>query len=199
MIDRSPYGFFLPHKLQEVPWDHLIHKDSGLCWLLVFFSLFFFLLSHFNQQRNEIAFPPPFQIPCAISICSQNYSPLLLNFCIDGAEHLFLRFGSNPISMSSTIISSHDHWLTTHLMISFLLCCDQLVAFGKSDLISTGKTLFPSFLPSLLAIRSVFVLLQLVRLPFFHRMDCAGSTFSPWFLKPTFSLEWQRSVMTFGF
>ena len=154
MIDRSPYGFFLPHKLQEVPWDHLIHKDSGLCWLLVFFSLFFFLLSHFNQQRNEIAFPPPFQIPSAvISICSQNYSPSLLNFWIDGAEHLFLRFGSNPFSMSSTNISSHDHW-PTHLMISFLLCCDQLVAFGKAISYSQEKLSFlPSFLPCLRAIR----------------------------------------------
>ena len=50
--------------------------------------------------------------------------------------------------MSSTIISSHDHWLTTHLMISFLLCCDQLVAFGKAISYSQEKL---SFLPSFLA------------------------------------------------
>ena len=59
-----------------------------------------------------------------------------------------MRFGSNPFSMSSKIISSHDHRLTTHLMISFLLCCDQLVAFGKAISYPQEKL---SFLPSFLA------------------------------------------------
>ena len=162
----------------------MIHKDSGLCWLLV--SLLFSLSLSLILKWDCLS--PPFQIPCAISICSQNYSPLLLNFWIDGAEHLFLRFGSNPFSMSSTIISSHDHW-PTHLMISFSSLLWSTCSLWQSHFIFTGKTLFPSFLPSLLAIRSVFVLLQLVLRPLFHRMDCAGSTFSPWFLKPTFSLE----------
>ena len=103
------------------------------------------------MKWNEIAFPPP---PPPDSKCHSHLVSKLFIFASEFFE-LMKRsiFFGVWFSSLSTIISSHDHWLTTHLMFSYFLSLlwSTCSLWQKRSHIHRKSSLsfFPSFLPCL--------------------------------------------------